>query len=279
MRSMQPVLSDIYGPHALEARKQFEAISVPLDGYMPEGFGTLKELDEKLLDLNRTDMFRLVNDEDYKLDEYKDLARIKGPRLRFRHVIDKLAERVVGSCLSEYGGISAVVLPLRAAGVFEKFATRHKRDVDVSTLYQTRVERKGDMPYTITFDNKIGNVEGKTVLLPEVMLATGGSMIEVMKILRKMGAKAVVTASIFTAPQGLVNVATSEQACSGFWVGHISPRLDAGMPRDTPYIVSEYIPKNNKRHNEEMLGDAGDRIYGPPANDIARAIELSTALA
>jgi uracil phosphoribosyltransferase len=81
------------------------------------------------------------------------------------------------------------------------------------------------------------------VVIIDPMLATGGSIIATVKLLRKKGFERIKIISIISAPEGIEAV---EKACTDIeiFTGHIDSHLD-----DHKYIVPG-------------LGDAGDRLFG-----------------
>lgn len=89
------------------------------------------------------------------------------------------------------------------------------------------------------------SLEGKTLILADPMMATGGSFVNVMKALEKMGKpKKIHLVSVIAAREGIEKVAKEFPEDSTLWVGTIDEELD-----ERGYIVPG-------------LGDAGDLCYG-----------------
>lgn len=89
------------------------------------------------------------------------------------------------------------------------------------------------------------SLEGKTLILADPMMATGGSFVNVMKALEKMGKpKKIHLVSVIAAREGIEKVAKEFPENSTLWVGTIDEELD-----ERGYIVPG-------------LGDAGDLCYG-----------------
>lgn len=86
-------------------------------------------------------------------------------------------------------------------------------------------------------------IEDKEIFLVDPMLATGGSLIHAIKILKEYGAKNIKALCIIAAPEGIENV-TKEYDDIDIYVTSIDERLN-----ENKYIVPG-------------LGDAGDRIFG-----------------
>jgi uracil phosphoribosyltransferase len=87
---------------------------------------------------------------------------------------------------------------------------------------------------------------GRTVVVCDPMLATGGSMAYACNVAAARGAGEIIALSLIAAPEGLARVA-AEVPEARVAVAAVDERLD-----DRGFILPG-------------LGDAGDRLYGPPA--------------
>ncbi len=87
------------------------------------------------------------------------------------------------------------------------------------------------------------NIEEKVVMVVDPMLATGGSAVDAINMLKKRGCKKIKLMSIIAAPEGVDKVAKAHPDVEVF----IST-LDRGL-NEHCYILPG-------------LGDAGDRIFG-----------------
>ncbi len=87
------------------------------------------------------------------------------------------------------------------------------------------------------------NIDEKVVMVVDPMLATGGSAVDAIKMLKKHGCKNIKLMSIIAAPEGMQKVAEAHPDVEIY----IST-LDRGL-NDKCYILPG-------------LGDAGDRIFG-----------------
>ena len=93
--------------------------------------------------------------------------------------------------------------------------------------------------------DRLPECKDKTVIIVDVMLATGGSLCDAIKIVKTKGAKEIICLNIIGAPEGLELVKTSHPD------------------------VNIYISQIDKCLNENKfiipgLGDAGDREYNTP---------------
>jgi len=86
-------------------------------------------------------------------------------------------------------------------------------------------------------------IDEKVVMVVDPMLATGGSAVDAIKMLKKRGCKKIKLMSIIAAPEGVEKVATSHPDVEIF-----VSTLDRCL-NDHGYILPG-------------LGDAGDRIFG-----------------
>lgn len=87
------------------------------------------------------------------------------------------------------------------------------------------------------------NIEKKEVILLDPMLATGGSAIDAIELLKSKGVKKIKFLCIISAPEGLKEV-TKKYPDVKIYTAHIDNHLN-----ENAYICPG-------------LGDAGDRIYG-----------------
>ena len=87
------------------------------------------------------------------------------------------------------------------------------------------------------------NIEEKVVMVVDPMLATGGSAVDAIKMLKKRGCKNIKLMSIIAAPEGVEKVAKAHPDVQIF-----VSTLDRCL-NDKGYILPG-------------LGDAGDRIFG-----------------
>ncbi len=87
------------------------------------------------------------------------------------------------------------------------------------------------------------DIEKREVIIIDPMLATGGSAIDAIDLLKSKGVKKIKFLSIISAPEGLKAV-TKKHPDVIIYTAHIDEKLN-----ENKYIVPG-------------LGDAGDRIYG-----------------
>lgn len=120
----------------------------------------------------------------------------------------------------------SVVLPQAASGFLAM-----KRD---------EVTHKAELFY-----NRIPACEGKTVILLDPMVATGGSLSDAIDVVKAKGAIRIISLNLIGSPEGLEVVASNHPDIE-LYIAQIDERLD-----ENKFILPG-------------LGDAGDRAYNTP---------------
>ena len=90
-------------------------------------------------------------------------------------------------------------------------------------------------------------LKGKTIILADTMIATGGSIIDAIKILEKFQPKRIIVVGVIVAVDGIDRILSYDKRIKIF-AGAVDPIL------------------NNKGYIIPGLGDAGDRSYGEKIN-------------
>lgn len=96
------------------------------------------------------------------------------------------------------------------------------------------------VPY---FEKLVSNIEERTALILDPMLATGGSMLATIEMLKKAGCKDIRCLVLVAAPEGIEKVLSAHPDVKIF-----TASVDQGL-NDHGYIIPG-------------LGDAGDKIFG-----------------
>ena len=96
------------------------------------------------------------------------------------------------------------------------------------------------VPY---FEKLVSNIEERTALILDPMLATGGSMLATIEMLKKAGCKDIRCLVLVAAPEGIEKVLSAHPDVRIF-----TASVDQGL-NDHGYIIPG-------------LGDAGDKIFG-----------------
>ncbi len=93
--------------------------------------------------------------------------------------------------------------------------------------------------------DRLPDCHGKTTLIVDVMLATGGSLCDAIDVIKQKGAKEILSLNVIGAPEGLENVKSHHPDVSIF-IAQIDEKLN-----ENKFIIPG-------------LGDAGDREYNTP---------------
>ncbi len=100
---------------------------------------------------------------------------------------------------------------------------------------------------SVTYYDRIPECAGKTVIIVDPMVATGGTLCDAISVISSKSPKKIISLNIIGSPEGLSVVE------------HKHPDVDI------------YIVQIDEKLNDEMfilpgLGDAGDRSYNTPEN-------------
>ncbi len=156
-----------------------------------------------------------------------------------RQPVETPLETVQAQLLDEH----LVVVPILRAGlgmldaVVELFP-----DISVSIGY-LGLERDEETAEASIYYSKLPPIEGKTVLLVDPMLATGGSVCHALSGIFPQHPQRVILACIVTAPEG---VATVNQR----------------FPQAEIFCAALDRELNSRNYILPGLGDFGDRLYG-----------------
>ena len=139
-----------------------------------------------------------------------------------------------------------VVIPILRAGLgMLEGMTRLLPTAEVGFLGMVRNEET--LQPTTYADRIPRKLEGRTVFLLDPMLATGGSLIAAIELMRQRGAKKITAICLLSAPEG---IAALEKAFDG---------SDMDLMLVTA-VVDERL--NEHGYIVPGLGDAGDRLFG-----------------
>jgi uracil phosphoribosyltransferase len=124
-------------------------------------------------------------------------------------------------------------------------------DAENAFISAYRKHGKNEKEFTIKIEYMSGpDLAGKTVILSDPMLATGASILMVIKAIQQFGKpKHIHIVSLIASSEGILNIKKGLKKDNySLWLGAIDDELTA-----TSYIVPG-------------LGDAGDLAYGPKQN-------------
>ncbi|KAA9395416.1 uracil phosphoribosyltransferase [Kocuria coralli] len=137
-----------------------------------------------------------------------------------------------------------LVVPILRAGLgMLEGMTRLIPTAEVGFLGMARHEKTLDI---VTYAERLpDDLSGRQVYVLDPMLATGGTLVEAIKFLRKRGAAEITCLCLLAAPEGLAA---------------LEERLDDDDVHVVLASVDEKLDEN--AYIVPGLGDAGDRLYG-----------------
>jgi len=133
-----------------------------------------------------------------------------------------------------------VLVPILRAG--EPMLTGILRTLPYARSGFLAMKRDEETALSKLFYENIPELDDKTVLLLDPMIATGGSLIDGITYLKSKGAKRIISLNILGAPEGIKAVQEAHPDVD-IYIAQIDERLD-----DNKYI-------------RPGLGDAGDRAF------------------
>ena len=146
-------------------------------------------------------------------------------------------EPMTGSVLSKH----LVIVPILRAGLgmLQPF---HDAFPDVSVGY-IGLERDHETAVARSYYCKLPPLEGKRVIVVDPMLATGGSAVQAVSVVKAAGAKEIVFVCIVASPEGVA-------------------AMQAAHPEVPIHTGALDRALNSRKYILPGLGDFGDRLYG-----------------
>jgi len=177
----------------------------------------------------------------------------------FRLTIEEISRIVVSEALSDYETVTQnintwqgpldvqmievqklVLVPILRAG--EPMLTGILKTLPYARSGFLAMKRDEETAESKLFYENIPNLEGKTVLLLDPMVATGGSLIDGIDYLKSKGATKILSLNVLGSPEGVKKVQDAHPDVD-IYIAQIDERLDE----------NNYIRPG--------LGDAGDRAF------------------
>ena len=190
----------------------------------------------------------LMREADISTKRFRELAKEVGSLLTYEATADFETEKVTidgwnGPVeVDQIKGKKVTVVPILRAGlgmmdgVLEHIPSAR---VSVVGIYRDE-ETLQPVPY---FEKIVSNIEERLALVVDPMLATGGSMIATIDLLKKKGCKSIKVIVLVAAPEGLA-------------------ALQAAHDDVELYCAAIDQKLNEKGYIVPGLGDAGDKIFG-----------------
>jgi len=179
--------------------------------------------------------------------------------IRFRHTISELTKQLVYEALKDFPLIERNIAVWQGNGTFftideEKImvvtvlrAGMPMLDSVMELLPEAKagflaMKRDETTHKSILYYDRLPDCKGKTVLLVDPMLATGGSMVDALDLIKSREASKIIALNIIGSPEGLEYVRSTHNDVD-IYIAQIDEKLN-----DDKYIIPG-------------LGDAGDRAY------------------
>lgn len=190
----------------------------------------------------------LMREADISTKRFREIAREVGSLLTYEATKNLELETVTiqgwnGEVeVQQIKGKKATVVPILRAGLgMMDGVLEHMPSAKISVVGIYRDEETlKPVPY---FQKLVGNIDERLAIVVDPMLATGGSMISTIDLIKKAGCRKIVVLVLVAAPEGL-------------------KALEAAHPDLEVYTASVDDHLNEKGYIIPGLGDAGDKIFG-----------------
>lgn len=179
--------------------------------------------------------------------------------IQFRHTIVELTKQLTYEALKDFPLIDKEVRTWQGK---DSFKSIDEENIVVATVLRAgmpmldsvvelipnavagflAMKRDEDTHESVLYYDRLPDCEGKTILLVDPMVATGGSMCDAIELIRSRKPKRIITLNIIGSPEGLKAV-ESKYPEVDIYIAQIDEKLN-----DDKYIIPG-------------LGDAGDRAY------------------
>ncbi|CAG9297348.1 uracil phosphoribosyltransferase [Celerinatantimonas diazotrophica] len=190
----------------------------------------------------------LMREADISTKRFRELAKEVASLLTYEATSDLVMEQVTidgwaGPVnVEQIQGKKATVVPILRAGLgMMDGVLEHMPSAKVSVVGMYRNEETLEpVPY---FEKLVGQLDERLALVVDPMLATGGSMIATIDLLKDKGCKKIRVLVLVAAPEGL-------------------KALEQAHPDIELYTASIDEKLNADGYIMPGLGDAGDKIFG-----------------
>ncbi|MFT7053151.1 MAG: uracil phosphoribosyltransferase [Psychromonas sp.] len=190
----------------------------------------------------------LMREADISTKRFREIAREVGSLLTYEATKNLELETVTiqgwnGEVeVQQIKGKKATVVPILRAGLgMMDGVLEHMPSAKISVVGIYRDEETlQPVPY---FQKLVSNIDERLAIVVDPMLATGGSMISTIDLIKKAGCTKIVVLILVAAPEGL-------------------KALEAAHPDLEVYTASIDDHLNAQGYIIPGLGDAGDKIFG-----------------
>ncbi len=182
--------------------------------------------------------------------------------IRFRHTVAELTKQLVYEALKDFPLVQTSIVAWQGEG---DFMTIDEESIVVVTVLRAgmpmldsvmellpnavagflAMKRDETTHESKLYYDRLPDCKGKNILLVDPMVATGGSMIDALDLIKTREPRRIMTLNIIGSPEGLDRVSYAHPDVD-IYIAQIDEGLD-----DNKYIIPG-------------LGDAGDRAYNTP---------------
>ncbi len=190
----------------------------------------------------------LLREKDISTKEFRDLSSEIGMLLTYEATRSLPAEKITIECWSgpvevdRIKGKKITIVPVLRAGIGMMDGVLQaipSAKVSVVGLYRNEETLQ---PVTY-FEKLVPDIEQRKAMILDPMLATGGTLIATVDMLKKAGCRDIIGIFLVAAPEGIKSMVDAHPDVD-IWVAGIDERLN-----EHGYILPG-------------LGDAGDKIFG-----------------
>ncbi|MGK2946587.1 MAG: uracil phosphoribosyltransferase [Candidatus Malihini olakiniferum] len=190
----------------------------------------------------------LMRENDISTKRFRELTSEVGSLLTYEATANLVTEKITieGWCgpvkIDQIKGKKITVVPILRAGLsMMEGVLENVPNARISVVGMYRNEKTLEpVPY---FQKLVSNIDERMALVVDPMLATGGSMISTINLLKKAGCQSIKVLVLVAAPEGV-------------------SALEKAHPDVELYTAS--VDKGLNEHGYIMpgLGDAGDKLFG-----------------
>lgn len=182
--------------------------------------------------------------------------------LRFRHTIEELTKQLMYEALKTSSLVQKSITTWQGK---ESYDVIDETNIIVATVLRAgmpmldsaidllpnasagflAIKRDETTHKSVLYYDRLPKCKGKTIILVDPMVATGGSMIDALELISKREPLKIIALNIIGSPEGL------ERVSSAF------PEVDIYIAQIDKYL-------NDDKFIIPGLGDAGDRSYNTP---------------
>ncbi len=190
----------------------------------------------------------LLREKEISTKRFRELAAEVGALLTYEATANFETEKVMLECWSgpvevdQIKGKKVTVVPILRAGIgMLDGVLEMMPNSKISVVGLYRDEETFEPVYY--FEKLVKDIDQRVALVLDPMLATGGSFIATVDLLKKAGCKNIMGLFLVAAPEGIAKV-------------------EAAHPDVDMYVASVDSHLNEQAYIIPGLGDAGDKIFG-----------------